>query len=161
MLCFFSGIEPANEVLPRSINSVIPNACGLSEDTDGSVTSTGSCRFISPASNASCTCCTTADWSTDRPSLLGLVPCDSPPLQVAALEAEACVLHRLVDVPGHLRRPGFQRRLVDVHHGRLPRFGPTAQRQQLQQVGAFEGVRLLAEGQGEWLGMCAKQPLQL
>src|SRR6266700_3119574 len=35
MLCFFSGIEPANAVLPRSINSVMPSDCGSSDEAPG------------------------------------------------------------------------------------------------------------------------------
>src|ERR1043166_321721 len=41
MLCFLSGTEPAKDVLPRSISSVMPNAPGFSDDTDGSTVATG------------------------------------------------------------------------------------------------------------------------
>ena len=82
ILAFFSGIEPANAVLPRSITSVIPSACGLSEDTDGSTTATGSATIRSLESNAAWTAWTVASWSRLRPWELGLRTLRLPPLKL-------------------------------------------------------------------------------
>ncbi len=88
----FSGTEPAKDVLPLSIGSVMPSDAGRWTETWGVVALIGSSNACSPASSLALMPAAVAGSSSARPSWLG-----RSDLQVAAIPGEARVLRVLVD----------------------------------------------------------------
>src|SRR5919198_5102489 len=71
MLAFFSGIDPANDVLPRSISSRMLSALGSSDETAGGVIDTGSATVRVPLVRAARNRPLVAVSSKSRPAELG------------------------------------------------------------------------------------------
>src|SRR5215217_5809301 len=81
-------------------------------------------------------------------------------LEVAAVEGEARVLDRLIDLLGKSRGPGVERAVVNLDERRLAGAGATAQRHHLENVGPLEAPGFLSERDRERLRLRTEQVLE-